>query len=157
MIANSWGIMMTSSNGNILRVTGLSVGNSPGTNSYLSNEWYMRNSWWRHQMQTFSALLAICARNSSVPGEFPARRPVTRGLNVFFDLHPYKRLGNQWWFETPPCSLRRHCAHYPPPHTHTHTHTTVYRYTGFMIIVTYLLFAMMVKWVLYKYYRKWCF
>ena len=28
-------------------------------------------SWWRHQMETFSALLAICARNSPVPGEFP--------------------------------------------------------------------------------------
>ena len=28
-------------------------------------------SWWRHQMQTFSALLAICAGNSPVTGEFP--------------------------------------------------------------------------------------
>ena len=28
-------------------------------------------SWWRHQMETFSALLAICAGNSPVPGEFP--------------------------------------------------------------------------------------
>ena len=28
--------------------------------------------WWRHQMETFSALLAICAGNSPVPGEFPA-------------------------------------------------------------------------------------
>ena len=27
-------------------------------------------SWWRHQMETFSALLAICAGNSQVPGEF---------------------------------------------------------------------------------------
>ena len=27
--------------------------------------------WWRHQMETFSALLAICAGNSPVPGEFP--------------------------------------------------------------------------------------
>ena len=29
--------------------------------------------WWRHQMKTFSALLAICAGNSLVPGEFPAQ------------------------------------------------------------------------------------
>ena len=34
-------------------------------------------TWWRHQMETFSALLAICAGNSPVPGEFPTQRPVT--------------------------------------------------------------------------------
>ena len=43
-------------------------------------------------METFSALLAICAENSPVPGEFPAQRPVTRRFDVFFDLHPTKRL-----------------------------------------------------------------
>ena len=43
-------------------------------------------SWWRHQMETFSALLAICARNSPVPGEFPTQMPVTRSFDVFFDL-----------------------------------------------------------------------
>ena len=37
-------------------------------------------------METLSALLALCARNSTVPGEFPAQRPVTRGFDVFFDL-----------------------------------------------------------------------
>ena len=60
-------------------------------------------SWWRHQVETFSALLAICAGNSPVTGEFPAQRPVARGF-VFFDLRMHKRLGNQWWnrwFETP--------------------------------------------------------
>ena len=30
-------------------------------------------AWWRHQIETFSALLAICAGNSPVPGEFPAQ------------------------------------------------------------------------------------
>ena len=66
---------------------------------------------WRHQMETFSALLAICAGNSPVPGEFPAQRPVTRSFDVFFDLHPNKRLSKQWWgwwFETPSCPLWRH-------------------------------------------------
>ena len=43
-------------------------------------------------METFSALLAICAGNSPVPFEFPAQRPVTRGFDVFFDLRPDKRL-----------------------------------------------------------------
>ena len=37
-------------------------------------------------MDTFSALLAICAGNSPVPGEFPAQRPVTRSFDVIFDL-----------------------------------------------------------------------
>ena len=33
-------------------------------------------------METFSALLAICAGNSPVPGEFPSQRPVTRSFDV---------------------------------------------------------------------------
>ena len=60
-------------------------------------------SWWRHQMETFSALLAICAGNSPVPGEFPAQRPVMRSFDVYFDLRLNKRLSKQswgWWFET---------------------------------------------------------
>ena len=37
-------------------------------------------------METFSALLAICAGNSPVSGEFPAQRPMTRSFDVSFDL-----------------------------------------------------------------------
>ena len=70
-------------------------------------------SWWRHQMDTFSAVLPICAGNSLVTGEFPTQRPVTRSFDVFFDLRlNNKRLSKQswgWWFETPSCPLRRHC------------------------------------------------
>ena len=68
-------------------------------------------SWWRHQMETFSALLAICVGNSPVPGEFPTQRPVTRSFDVYFDLRPNKRLSKQswcWWFETPSRTLWRH-------------------------------------------------
>ena len=50
--------------------------------------------WWRHQMGTFSALLAICAGNSPVPGEFPTQRPVTRSFDVYIDLRPDTRLSN---------------------------------------------------------------
>ena len=32
---------------------------------------------WRHQMETFSALLALCEGNPSVKGAFPHKRPVT--------------------------------------------------------------------------------
>ena len=46
-------------------------------------------------METFSALLAICAGNSPVTGEFPAQRPVTLSFDVFFDLRPNKRLSKQ--------------------------------------------------------------
>ena len=68
-------------------------------------------AWWRHQMETFSALLAICAGNSPVPGEFPTQRPVTRSFDVFFDLRLNKRLSKQswdWWLETLSRPLWRH-------------------------------------------------
>ena len=67
--------MMTSSNGNIFRVTGHLCGEFTG------------------------------------PGEFPTQRPVTRNLDVFFDLRPNKLLSKQswgWWFETQPHPLWRH-------------------------------------------------
>ena len=42
--------------------------------------------WWRHQMETFSAVLALCAGNLPITGEFLSRRPVTQSFYVFFDL-----------------------------------------------------------------------
>ena len=69
-------------------------------------------SWWRHQMEAFSALLAFCAGNSPVPGEFPSQRPVTRSFDVFFDMCLNKQVSKQswgWWSETPPSSLWRQC------------------------------------------------
>ena len=69
-------------------------------------------TWWRHRMETFSALLAICAGNSPVPGEFPAQKPVTRSFDVFFDLRLNKRLSKQSrgsCFETLSRPLLRHC------------------------------------------------
>ena len=80
-------------------------------------------TWWRHQMETFSALLAICAGNSPVPGEFPTQRPVTRDFDVYFDLRPNKRLSKQWWgwwFVTQSCPLWRHRN----GHTHYFSATT---------------------------------
>ena len=79
-----------------------------------SGSWFNKNilsSWWRHQMETFSALLALCAGNSPATGEFPAQRPGTRSFDVFFDLRPNERLSKQswgWWFETPSRPLLPH-------------------------------------------------
>ena len=75
------------------------------TNKYILMDHGMRLliSWWRHQMENFSALL--------VPGEFPAQKPVTQSFDVFFDLRQNKRLSKQswgWWSETPSSSLWRH-------------------------------------------------
>ena len=70
------------------------------------------HTWWRHQMETFSALLAICVGNSPVPGEFPTQRQVTRSFDVFFDLRLNKRLSKQswgWWLETLSRPLCRPC------------------------------------------------
>ena len=47
---------------------------------------------WRHQMERCSTVLALCAENSSVAGEFPAQRPVKQSFDVFFDLRLNKRL-----------------------------------------------------------------
>ena len=58
-------------------------------------------------METFSALLALCAGNSPVSGEFPAQRPVTHSFDVFFDLRPNKQLSKQSWGD-----LRRYLTHY---------------------------------------------
>ena len=64
--------------------------------------------WWRHQIQTFSALLALCAGNSPVTGEFPSQRPVTRSFKVFL-LCPWI---NGWVNNRKAGDLRRRRAHY---------------------------------------------
>ena len=69
-------------------------------------------AWWCHQIETFSALLALCAGNSPVTGEFPSQRPVTLTFNIFFGLHLNKLLSKRLrrqWFEMPLCLLWRHC------------------------------------------------
>ena len=75
-----------------------------------ANDWYCL--WWLLQMETFSALLALCAGNTPVNGKFPSQRPVTRSFEVFFDLRLNKLLSKQSrrrWFETPSHSLWSHC------------------------------------------------
>ena len=59
---------------------------------------------YRHQMETFSALLPLCAGNSPVTGEFPTQRPVTRSFDVFLIC---SRINNG-----EAGGLRHQCAHY---------------------------------------------
>ena len=105
-----------------LRITGPCEGNppglaTPGINTKITISWahiqfatpvYTSFSWRRHQMETFPALLAICAGNSPVTGEFAAQRPVTQSFDVFFDLRLAKRLSKNGEAS----DLRCHCAHY---------------------------------------------
>ena len=67
-----------------------------------------RRSWWRYQMETFSALLALCAGNSPVPDEFPAQRPVTWSFHNSFIC----AWMNDWVNYREASNLRRHRAHY---------------------------------------------
>ena len=64
--------------------------------------------WWRHQMKTFSALLALCPGNSLVTGEFPSQRPVTRSFDVYLVCAWISR----WVSNREVGDLRRHLSHY---------------------------------------------
>ena len=68
----------------------------------------LTSTWWRHQMEIFSALLAICAGNSPVTGEFHAHRPVTRS----FEISVICTWINNWVNNREAGDLRRHRAHY---------------------------------------------
>ena len=75
----------------------------------LSN--YSSLSWWRHRMETFSTLLALCVGIHRSPLNSP-HKGQWWSFDVFFDLRLHKRLSKQprrRWFETPSRSLWRHC------------------------------------------------
>ena len=52
-------------------------------------------AWWRQQMETFSALLALCEGNPPVTGVFPSQRPVAQSFDIFFVMRLNKRLNKQ--------------------------------------------------------------
>ena len=66
------------------------------------------DSWWRHQTERFSALLALCAGNSPVTGEFPEQMPVTQSL--MFSL--ISAWINDWVNNRDAGNLRRSRTHY---------------------------------------------
>ena len=61
---------------------------------------------WRHQIETFSALLALCEGNPPITGGFPSQRPVTRNFDVFIAWTLY------WASNRNARDLKRHRAHY---------------------------------------------
>ena len=65
-------------------------------------------SWWRHQKETFSALLAICAGNSPLAGEFP-HKGQWRGVLMFSLICAWI---NGWVNSREAGDLRRHRAYY---------------------------------------------
>ena len=67
-----------------------------------------RKAWWRHQMETFSASLAICAGNSPVSGEFP-NKGQWRGALIFSLICAWI---NGWVNNREAGNLRRFRAHY---------------------------------------------
>ena len=108
---------------------------------WVTNRTVMPATWWRHQMETFSALLAICVGNSPVTGEFHAQRPGTRSFDVFFDLHLNKRLSKQswgWWFEMLSRPLWRHCNEWDHTTTAHSMHLWTKINTNCMMITWYM-------------------
>ena len=87
---------------------------------------YLIPTWWHHQMEAFSTLLALCAGNSTVIRELSPERSVMWSFDVFFDLQLNKWLIKQLrhqWFETPSWSSWHHvmklvltvvCHRWPP-------------------------------------------
>ena len=65
-------------------------------------------TWWRHQMETFSALLAFCAGNSPVPVNSP-HKGQWRGALMFSLI--YARI-NDWVNNRKAGDLRRQRGHY---------------------------------------------
>ena len=65
-------------------------------------------SWWRHQMGTFSALLALCAGNSPVPVNSP-HKGQWRGALMFAFICAWI---NDWVNNREAGDLRRHRGHY---------------------------------------------
>ena len=61
--------------------------NAAGTVTSLFSETEV-NTWWRHQMEIFSALLAFCVGNSAVTGWFPLTKASDVDLWRFLWLAP---------------------------------------------------------------------
>ena len=80
--------------------------NSFGYNG--SHSSWSKKSWWRHQMETFSALLAHCAGNSPGPVNSP-HKSQWRGALMFSFIYAWI---NDWVNNREAGDLRRQRGHY---------------------------------------------
>ena len=78
------------------------------TTSASINDTILDVLWWRHQMETFSALLALCAGNSPVPVNSPHKGQWREAL--MFSLICARI--NDWVNNREAGDLRRHRGHY---------------------------------------------
>ena len=81
--------------------------------SKLEHKWSrLEKSWWRHQMETFSALLVFVRGIHRSPVNSPHTGQCRGALMFRLICALNKRLSKQswgWWFEMPSRSLWRHC------------------------------------------------
>ena len=84
-------------------------GNPPMTSAYWDSKKNRRytSTWCRHQIETLSALMALCAGNSRVTGEFLSQK--WRGALMFSLVCAWI---NGWVKNHEAVDLRRHRAHY---------------------------------------------
>ena len=72
----------------------------------------IQTTWWCHEMETFSALLALCAGNSPVTGEFP-HKGQWRGALMFSLMH-WRHCNERyvcWWIMIISPKLCLYCTH----------------------------------------------
>ena len=79
-----------------------------GYNAANLNPRKRQNPWWRHQMETFAALLALCAGNSPVPVNSP-HKGQWRGSLMFSLIYAWI---NDWVNNREAGDLRRQRGHY---------------------------------------------
>ena len=99
----------------IYHISNLSMTYFPNSVIYAGNlaseqHWYTQYMMASSNGNIFGVTGHLCGEFTG-PGEFPAQRPVTRSFDVFFVLHPNKRLSKQswnWWFRMPSRPLWRH-------------------------------------------------
>ena len=57
---------------------------------FMASNCHVKISRWHHQMEAFSALLALCEGNSPVTSEFPSQSPVTRRYSL-------RKISKNYW------------------------------------------------------------
>ena len=89
------------------------------SNHYISNQYLIDFAWWRHQMETFSTLLALCVGNLPPPPPKDQCRGalmfslIYAWINGWVNNHEAGDLSSLWWLQNIPDS-KVHGAHLGP-------------------------------------------